>query len=191
MGHQRIRRSADRFTRYRLHVTASDVGELVTSAGGWICDRIHAGWDVTVSVDAPCDVRPLQILGVTTVVIGQQLDAIGQPGDIATVAFPSTAFDHDETLRTEVLRVLEGNTAEVTTWGSVPGEIDGRVRRFQYRLTGLARAFKAHAVAAAALPTDGIGPTEDLYTSGSWHDVSVDRGDTYLAAVTKAGGVGN
>ena len=91
MGHQRIRRSADRFTRYRLHVTTSDVGELVTSAGGWICDRIHAGWDVTVSVDAPCDVRPLQILGVTTVVIGQPLDAIGQPGDIATVAFPSTA----------------------------------------------------------------------------------------------------
>jgi hypothetical protein len=34
--------------RYRLDVAAMSVLEVVTRAGGWLFDRVMAGWDVTV-----------------------------------------------------------------------------------------------------------------------------------------------
>jgi hypothetical protein len=66
-GHQGLALSGISNIRYRLCVVARDVGELVDLAGGWICDRILAGWDVSVAVSEPRDLRPLQILGVTLV----------------------------------------------------------------------------------------------------------------------------
>jgi hypothetical protein len=39
---------------------------VVTRAGGWLFDRVMGGWDVTVFVADPADVRPLQILGTQT-----------------------------------------------------------------------------------------------------------------------------
>ena len=60
MGYQRVvRLSTTSYTRYRLFVAASDVGELVASAGGWICDHIQAGWDVTVAVGVLAAAVPL------------------------------------------------------------------------------------------------------------------------------------
>ncbi|TVX99339.1 hypothetical protein FPV58_18935 [Mycolicibacterium porcinum] len=158
-----------------MYVTTDEVGELVTSAGGWICDRIRTGWDVTVSVEEPCDVRPLHILGVTAVVVGQPFDSVSRPEEIAAVAFPSRTFDQNEPLRAEVVGVLDRGAAEVTTWGSVPSEIDGRVRRHQYQLSDVARAFKTYAVAAAWLPAESVGATEALYTSRLAYEAPDDR----------------
>ena len=45
--------------RYRLDVVALSVLEVVTHAGGWLCDRVMAGWDVTVRVADHADERPL------------------------------------------------------------------------------------------------------------------------------------
>ena len=51
--------------RYRLDVVSPSVTEVVRNAGGWLVDRVMAGWDVTVLIaGADVDVRPLQILGV-------------------------------------------------------------------------------------------------------------------------------
>ena len=36
--------------RYRLHVVATSIADVVTSIGGLIFDRAMAGWDVTVAV---------------------------------------------------------------------------------------------------------------------------------------------
>ena len=52
--------------RYRLDVVAPTVLDAVTSAGGWIYDRVMAGWDVTVLVGGDENVRPLTILGAET-----------------------------------------------------------------------------------------------------------------------------
>ena len=49
--------------RYRLDVVAPSVIEVVTHAGGWLFDRVMAGWDVSVYIADRTDVRPLQILG--------------------------------------------------------------------------------------------------------------------------------
>lgn len=49
--------SADRSCRreyamltYRLDVIATDVADVVRSAGGWLYDRVGAGWEVNVLV---------------------------------------------------------------------------------------------------------------------------------------------
>ena len=49
--------------RYRLDVVAPTVLDAVKFAGGWVYDRVMAGWDVTVLIAADEDVRPLEILG--------------------------------------------------------------------------------------------------------------------------------
>ena len=49
--------------RYRLDVVAPTVLDAVQFAGGWIFDRVMAGWDVTVLIADGADVRPLEILG--------------------------------------------------------------------------------------------------------------------------------
>jgi hypothetical protein len=40
----------------------------------------------------------------------------------------------------------------------------------QHQLSGAARAFKAHALAAAAVPAATIGATEDMYSTEPWYD---------------------
>ena len=50
--------------KYRLDVVASSPADVVCSVGGWLYDRVRAGWEVNVLLPQPCDTRPLQILGM-------------------------------------------------------------------------------------------------------------------------------
>jgi hypothetical protein len=61
----RLAASAGRVLRYQLNVVASTTEDVVESAGGWLCDRARAGWDVNVLVAEGGDPRPLTILGAT------------------------------------------------------------------------------------------------------------------------------
>lgn len=183
MGHQRaVRRSTIVYTRYRLCVAATDVGELVASAGGWMCDRIQAGWDVSVAVTKPRDLRPLRILGVTSVVTEYGFESLSHAGEIAAIALASESFDHNEHLRGAVLKVLD-HGGEVTIWGAtIPSQLDGRVRGSQYRLSSVARALKTHAIAAAEIPAADISETEDLHIAAPWYDASANGDDTHRLA---------
>lgn len=49
--------------RYRLDVVAPNVDDAVRAAGGWMFDRVMAGWDVRVMVAEGGDFRPLRIIG--------------------------------------------------------------------------------------------------------------------------------
>ncbi len=49
-----------------LDVEAAEAAELISVAGGWLCDRVMAGWTVTVWVPNLDHARSLSILGVTT-----------------------------------------------------------------------------------------------------------------------------
>jgi hypothetical protein len=177
MGHPGPQRlSVITSTRYQLFVVASDVGELVVAAGGWICDRIQAGWDVSVAVTEPHDLRPLQILGITTVVTDQGFESISDRGEVAAIAFAAEAFDRDELLRSLVLNVLDQGAIEVNIWGeNLPSRLEGRVHRLQHRLSVVSRAFKTHAVAAAPIPGADISATEDLYSSAPHLGASVNN----------------
>jgi hypothetical protein len=174
MGHQgRKRLSVISSTRYQLCVVAHDLGELVDLAGGWMCDRTLAGWDVSVALSEPHDPRPLQILGVTSLVTHQRFASINDGGATASIAVAPGIFENNDHIRGEVLQALDQGSIEVTFWGpSIPSDLHGQLDRRQHRLSGAARAFKAHALAAAAIPGATVNATENLYSTARWYDAS-------------------
>jgi hypothetical protein len=174
MGHQvLVGRPEIGDIRYRLCVVARDVGELVDLAGGWMCDRFLAGWDVSVTVSEPRDLRPLHILGVT-VVTQQRLGLINDGNGTASIAIAPGIFENDNHIRSAVLQALDQEDNEVTFVGpSLPSDLDGRLARRQHRLSGAARAFKTHALAAATVPHAAISCTENLYSTAPRYDAPV------------------
>ena len=114
--------------RYRLDVVAPTVLDAVKFAGGWIYDRVMAGWDVTVLIGNDEDVRPLQILGADTLDLESVLASWEHPppstdrcGRGRTVRSRSAGAPH-------VLNALDQGATEVTLWGErLPAELDHSV----------------------------------------------------------------
>lgn len=161
--------------RYRLDVVAPSVVEAVRSAGGWMFDRVMAGWDVRVLVhpsdgDADGD-RALQILGADTGDLESAL-ATGPRGmHPHALAVAADLYGRDERIREGVRQALDSGQTEVTLWGeSWPEELDrSRVGSVEHRLSVAARAFKAQALAAlddAGATGDAIARTE-TFRSGT------------------------
>lgn len=133
--------------RYRLDVVAPCVVDAVRYAGGWLVDRVMAGWDVTVLIGADEDVRPLAILGVETLALESVLESWEGRPHPQTVAVAADLFNSDERVRRGVLGALEQGHTEVTLWGDECPE-DLSVGPVRHELSAAARAFKAQALAA-------------------------------------------
>jgi hypothetical protein len=148
--------------RYRLDVVARDVPEVVRFAGGWLVDRVMAGWDVTVLISAAQDTRPLEILGVDTQNLESALEMWSDRPHPQTVAVAADLFASDERVRRGVLNALDHGLTEVTLWGErCPEELDDSVGSVRHQLSAAARAFKAQALAATDDPDKGfVGDTE-------------------------------
>jgi hypothetical protein len=83
-------------------------------------------------------------------------------------------FDRDARVRQGVLEALEQGATEVTLWGEgLPAELDESVDSVQHRLSSAARAFKAHALAAANVPDAAVGHTE-TFRCGMMASVAAD-----------------
>ncbi len=140
--------------RYRLDVVAPSVREAVRAAGGWMFDRVMAGWDVRVLVDPErwngADDRALQILGADTGDLESAL--ITGPRGVRphALAVAADLYDTDSRIREGVQQALDSGQTEVTLWGeSWPAELEGSsVGSVEHRLSVAARAFKAQALAA-------------------------------------------
>lgn len=69
----------------RIVVRAADTADVITSAGGWICDHVMAGWAVEVWLPEAAadgtDLRPLAILGARVHLSAEDARpaAIGRP----------------------------------------------------------------------------------------------------------------
>ncbi|MDG4668531.1 hypothetical protein [Mycobacterium sp. 236(2023)] len=161
--------------RYRLDVVSPTVLDAVRFAGGWIYDRVMAGWDVTVLVGSDEDVRPLQILGADTLDLESVLDSWDERPHPQTVAVAADLFGRDDRVRRGVLGALDQGATEVTLWGaSLPAELDKSVDSVEHRLSAAARAFKAQALAAAQGAVDhAISPTE-VFCCGMMASVAAD-----------------
>ncbi len=147
--------------RYRLDVVAADVADVVRFAGGWLFDRAMAGWDVTVLLADHPDERPLRILGVAVLDLEYALATVGHRPPPQTLAAAADLFDCDSRVRQGVLQALDQGATEVTLWGQTwPVELDGSVGLVEHRLSTAAQAFKAQALAAAAISPATIGRTE-------------------------------
>jgi hypothetical protein len=160
--------------RYRLDVVAPTVLDAVRFAGGWVYDRVMAGWDVTVLVGDDEDVRPLEILGAEVRDLESVLASWEERPHPQTVAVAADLFDRDARVRRGVLEALEQGATEVTLWGEgLPAELDESVDSVQHRLSAAARAFKAQALAAANDPPVDVGHTE-TFRCGMMASVAAD-----------------
>jgi hypothetical protein len=135
--------------RYRLDVVAPTVLDAVTFAGGWIYDRVMAGWDVTVLIANDEEVRPLEILGAEVRDLETVLASWEDRPHPQTVAVAAAMFDSDARVREHVLNALDQGATEVTLWGErLPAELDESVDSVEHHLSAAARAFKTQALSA-------------------------------------------
>ncbi len=146
--------------RYRLDVVAASTADVVASAGGWLYDRVMAGWEVTVLLPHGCDTRALRILGVRTLDSDEQPDPAGARSH--SLAVSAEAFTADARVREQVLEAMGDRLTEVALWGDGwPLAVDRAMTRTQHVLSMAARRFKGYALAEAGI---GCGPVDPIET---------------------------
>jgi hypothetical protein len=154
--------------RYRLTVVAADMVDAVSSAGGWLCDRARAGWDVTVLVAGHEDARPIAILGATALgfdAAGATVLALASQG--VELAVTANVLTVDERVRADMLALLKKGGTAVTVWGEKwPAGFGGSTESTEHRLSSAARAFKAHALEAATPEPEPVAATETCFDLG-------------------------
>lgn len=160
--------------RYRLDVVSPTVLDAVRFAGGWVYDRVMAGWDVTVLVDSDDDVRPLGVLGAAAFDLESVLESWQERAHPQTVAVSADLFGRDERVRNGVLGALEQGATEVTLWGRpLPAELASSVDSVEHRLSAAARAFKARALAACGAADEPVAGIE-TFCCGMMASVAAD-----------------
>ena len=133
----------------------------VQHAGGWLFDRVMAGWDATVLVADQLDSRPLRILGASTTDLESALRSPSRGPGPQAMAVEAGLYGSDGRVRRIVRAALDEGVTEVRIWGGLwPEDLDGEGDAVQHRLSTAARAFKAQALAAAAAPVASISSTE-------------------------------
>jgi hypothetical protein len=141
-------------------VIASSVQHAVRFTGGWLFDQVMAGWDVNVLTTDHADARPLRILGAHAVDLEYALARVIHGPCLQAIAVSADLYDSDARVRRMVQTVGEG-PADIRFWSDRRpenlGDGDDPVR---HRLSVAARAFKAQALAAAALAVDADEVTE-------------------------------
>jgi hypothetical protein len=146
---------------YRLDVVADSAADIVQFAGGWLYDRVMAGWEVTALLTDECDTRPLRILGVRTA--GPEARSALAGSTSQSLAVSAEAFSADPLVRDKVLKSLDDRLTEVALWGEGwPLGVNRAVTRAQHVLSAAARRFKGYALAAAGIPSALVDSTETL-----------------------------
>ncbi len=165
----RLSAGAGRILRYQLDVIAATAEDVLQSAGGWLCDRARAGWDVNVLVAGGADPRPLAILGATALDLDEGVLAMVRSASrVGALAVSADLLAADVRVREEILRVLKRGLTEVIVWGQQwPAELGGKADPIPHRVSPAARAFKSHALMAAEISTVSVSPTETLFRVGT------------------------
>jgi hypothetical protein len=154
--------SHDGSVAYRLDVVATNAADVAASIGGWLYDRVRAGWDVRVLLAQQCDHRPLAILGMQAVELDPHILAAGTECAARGLAVSADMFASDARIRQEVLAALDRWMTEVTLWhDDWPLNVGHRTTTVQHVLSAAARAFKRHALEAAGV-AGAVAPIETL-----------------------------
>lgn len=148
--------------------------DAVSACGGWLFDRVMAGWDVLVLVAEPVDTRPMRILGVRAVDLEAALTSSLRDPRPHALAVAADLYDSDVRVRRLVRWSIGEGLAEVRLWGDrdtteLDGEIDVRIGDVSHRLSLAARAFKAQALAAAVGSWSTVADSE-LFRGGDLSD---------------------
>jgi hypothetical protein len=160
-----IARANRHILRYQLMVAAQSAATVVDLAGGWIFDRVMAGWDVTVLVADPADPLPARILGAE--VAGLADIAALRRGPAPQALAVAALDDVPAEIHAWMLDCLGSGQQEITVWGAAcPADVLAGTEAAQYLPSIAARAFKARARAAANLPPTGYPDVESYRTAG-------------------------
>jgi hypothetical protein len=163
VGVARATRAEEEHLRYRLDVVAVSAVDVVRSTGGWLYDRVMAGWEVTVLLSPGADTRPLRILGVDVLDLDSESAAAALERKSESLAVSAAAFAADAEVRQQLLRALDDRLTQVTVWGDGwPLRVDRGMIRVQHVLSAAARAFKVQALAAAGIACQSVDPIEAL-----------------------------
>ena len=178
---ERAKTSMSSLITYQLDVIAPSVADVVRAAGGWLFDRTVAGWAVNVTVNVPVadqrDLRPLRVLGITTLCDESAFESLEEMPRTRALAVAADAVIGDARVRRHVERALASGLTEVTLWGDTgAAEIGHHLHNVAHRLSGAAQAFKARAVVAVALPRDPrdsigsatVAATESFQSRARW-----------------------
>jgi hypothetical protein len=131
---------------------------VVQAAGGWLCDQVLSGWDVTAVTADHADQRALRILGVRGRNLESALALPVQGPCLQAIAVQVELYEADERVRRVVRAAAMAGQTEIRLWGGArPGPFEDRTDPVSHRLSAAARAFKAQALAAAAA---GPGPAD-------------------------------
>jgi hypothetical protein len=142
---------------------------VVRAAGGWLCDRVRAGWRVSAVLTGASDARPFQVLGVRAMPVGTDPLVLVRSGP-AALAISADVLDADQALRAEVLRVVERGGTELTVWGQwESGVLAGRVAPTRHQLSGAARAFKTQALTVAGSNCAATDSVEEFHSCALWY----------------------
>lgn len=160
---------------YEMLVLAADVGDIVVSVGGWLCDRACAGWRITAAVPNDSDSRPLDILGVKATSPDSACEVMRDSPPHA-LAVSSAVLAADEFVRNAVRKAFHENGIELSYWrDSFPPHDNPRQWVVQHRLTDLSRAFKSEAVKAAFTVRVHTAPIEVFHCAAPRSRTSVLR----------------
>jgi hypothetical protein len=150
---------------YRVVVSAASVRSVVEAAGGFLCDRARAGWDVSVLLAGDGDARPLAILGVAAhhepgPDVGSMIRELAHG---ATVVVDAELLERDPDARDALTRAVRRTGGRVRLWGRPAlTHVGSGLAEIPYELSQAAMAFKGHALRAAGSP--GVAePVEVLY----------------------------
>ncbi len=145
----RSRQRTPRPTHYQLDVVGAHAADVVSAAGGWLFDRVMAGWDVRVAVADTGDLAALTILGVQPVALTTVCGGTGAPTALAVAGPLCAAVDQ---VRETLAASVRSARAEVTVWGDLRLPSVGRAgSEVRHELSAAARVFKAQAAVAAGL----------------------------------------
>lgn len=179
-------RGLEPLTCCSLTALCVDVASTVRAAGGWLFDRVRAGWRVTALAPLGSDAAPLRILGAETMFFPAGLDPSSFQAQLepslftpmpASLAVAAELLGSSAALNTRV-QALARRGMEVVVWGDDGFPSDESFDRARHRLSPAASAFKDRALRAAS----SVGPqdsTELFRTRGSWyaleHGVDLER----------------
>jgi hypothetical protein len=124
------------------------------------------GWDVSVLTADDADARPLEILGVRTVGLEDALARPVHASCLQAIAVHADLYSTDARVRQFVRQALDAGQTDVRLWGEGPsGDLDAALSPLRHELSVAARAFKAQALAAAAVPPCP-GEVVEVFRSG-------------------------
>jgi hypothetical protein len=169
---------------------ASTTAEAVRHAGGWLVDRVLAGWGATVLTTDRGAALPIRILGARADDLECALGSLPRWPPAQAVAVDAALYRTDPRVRRMVDVTVAAGSADLRLWGErclVDPDCSAGVVR--HHLSVAARAFKAQALIAASAWVDevdgvhGVGPVEAFDVSGLAGHVGGDAWDvTPLAA---------